>query len=161
MATYANRTCSKCGVRKPQPNMYQREVYVETAKSQSGISGATMFGVFAGDKKSGNQFRSWLFNSGQRTYKRKKTVWLCGVCAGVERPAKQVAVTASKRPEKWTDTTNKGTSEPTVSAAPTGKKSVLKWWLISLLVLSFMGSMVNDNNKKKAAQQTTTSQTSP
>lgn len=95
MATYTNRTCCKCGIRKPQPQMYQREIYVETGKSKTGISGATLFGAFvAGDKKSGTQFRNWMFNNGQRTYKRKKQVWMCGVCAGVQRPAKKVAVEA-------------------------------------------------------------------
>ena len=82
MATYANKTCVNCGIRKPQPEMYQKEVYTETGKSKTGISGATLVGTFFGDKKSGTQVRNWMFNSGQRTYKRKKVVWLCGSCSG-------------------------------------------------------------------------------
>jgi hypothetical protein len=97
MATYTNRTCAECGIRKPQPQMYRSETYVENAKSQIGISGATMFGLFAGDKRSGNQFRNWLFNNGQRTYKRKKIVWLCGSCSGVERKPKVPMSKTKKR----------------------------------------------------------------
>jgi hypothetical protein len=81
MATYATRSCNQCGVRKPQPEMKQTEMYVKTGKSKTGISAATVVGIFAGNKKSGNSFRSWLFNSGQRSYTRKKTVWLCNSCA--------------------------------------------------------------------------------
>jgi len=154
--TYANRTCTSCGVRKPQPNMYQRETYVETAKSQTGISGATMFGVFSGDKKSGTQFRNWLFNNGQRTHKRKKKVWLCGVCAGVERPAKKVAVTAPKMPKS---TANED-SETFVSA---DSKSKPNWLLIGFIVLMIAAAIddctgKSDNSKK---QPTTNAQNSP
>jgi hypothetical protein len=81
MATYSNRTCSECGIRKSQPEMKQTEVYVKTGKSKTGISGATIFGIFFGNKKSGRSFLSWLFNSSQRSYTRKKTVWLCKPCS--------------------------------------------------------------------------------
>ena len=141
MATYTNRTCCNCGIRKPQPQMYQREVYVETAKSQSGISGATMFGVFAGDKKSGNQFRSWLFNSGQRTYKRKKQVWMCGVCAGVRGAVKQVAVEATKvagRPDTGSTVSQKQ-----------GMSSGTKWFW-AIVALSLLGAIFGDHDKKKS-----------
>ena len=148
MATYTNRTCCKCGVRKPQPQMYQREIYVETAKSQAGISGATMFGVFAGDKKSGNQFRSWLFNSGQRTYKRKKQVWMCGVCAGVQKPAKKVAVEATKVA---------GSSDAPKQGMSTGKK-----WFWGIVILCFLGAVFGDHDKKKSTTSpAAVTQTSP
>lgn len=165
MATYANRICSTCGIRKPQPQMYQKEVYVETGKSQTGISGATLVGVFLGeDKKSGTQFRNWLFNNGQRTYKRKKKVWLCGICSGNERPVKQVAETAPKRQEKQIDTVPvqvaKEVPEPAVSSAP---KSKWNWWIIGFLVL-MLAAAIDDctgKSKKSQKQATTTSQSSP
>lgn len=81
MATYTNRTCTNCGIRKPQPQMVSKEIYVETGKSKAGVSGATFLGSGFGDKKSQRAVNSWLFNSGQRTYKRKKTVWMCPPCA--------------------------------------------------------------------------------
>jgi hypothetical protein len=81
MATYATKTCNQCGVRKPQPEMKQTEMYVETGKSKTGISAATIVGIIFRNKKSGKSFLSWLFNSGQRSYTRKKTVWLCNTCA--------------------------------------------------------------------------------
>lgn len=82
MARYATRTCVNCGIRKPQPDMYQKETYVETGKSKAGVSKATFAGVLLGDQKSANSFNRWLFNTNQRTYKRKKTVWVCGSCKG-------------------------------------------------------------------------------
>jgi hypothetical protein len=151
MATYTNRTCCNCGIRKPQPQMYQREVYVETAKSQTGISGATMFGVFAGDKKSGNQFRSWLFNSGQRTYKRKKQVWMCGVCAGVEKPVKKVAAqaTTAARPD-------------TGSTVPRQEMSTGKKWFWAIIILALLGAIFGDHDKKKSTTKPAeVTQTSP
>lgn len=149
MATYTNRTCCKCGIRKPQPQMYQREIYIETAKSQAGISGATMFGVFAGDKKSGNQFRSWLFNSGQRTYKRKKQVWMCGVCAGVQKPAKKVAVEAKEVA---------GSSDAPKQGMSTGKK----WFWSIFVILLLIGAIQDNNNKKKSTTSpAAVTQTSP
>lgn len=160
MGTYANRTCSHCGIRKPQPNMYQREIYVETAKSQTGISGATMVGLFAGNKRSGSQFRNWLFNNGQRTYKRKKNVWLCGVCAGVERPAKRVAEPA---PKKQVSEPTKATPSPAVFAAPEAKTSKWKWWVIGFVLLMVAAAIDESNGKSKKSQKqpTTNSQTSP
>jgi hypothetical protein len=83
MANYAIKTCSECGIRKPQPEMYREEVYSETGKSKGGISGATWVGsLIFNNKKSDRAISTWLFNSGQRTYRRKKTVWLCARCSG-------------------------------------------------------------------------------
>lgn len=154
MATYTSRTCCKCGIRKPQPQMYQRAVYVETAKSQSGISGATVFGVFAGDKKSGNQFRSWLFNSGQRTYKRKKQVWMCGVCAGVRGAVKQVAVEATKA----TGRPDTGSTVPQKQGMSTGAK-----WFWGIMLLALVANVFNENDKKKSTTSppAAVTQTSP
>lgn len=85
MATYTNRTCHSCGIRKPQPQMNQSIIYDEVGKSTTGVSAATWIGLGLGDKKSTRSVGSWLFNSGQRTYKRKKTVWLCDSCSPSSR----------------------------------------------------------------------------
>lgn len=143
MATYANRICTNCGIRKPQPQMYQKEIYVETAKSQTGISGATLAGVFlAGDKKSGKQFRDWMFNNGQRTYKRKKNVWLCGICSGHEKAPKPVVVEAPKvvvPSERDTDAT----------VVPKQGMSTRAKWFWGIMFLALIGSIVDDSDKKK------------
>jgi len=95
MTKYAIRTCHSCGVRKPQPEMFRDETYVETGKSVAGVSKSTWFGVLLGDSKSVNSINRWIFNTNQRTYKRKKQVWVCGECSGrahfghsMSRPAK-------------------------------------------------------------------------
>jgi hypothetical protein len=62
--------------------MYRDEIYVETGKSVAGVSGSTWFGVLLGDSKSVNSINRWIFNTNQRTYKRKKQVWVCGKCSG-------------------------------------------------------------------------------
>lgn len=77
---YANRTCDKCGARKPQPEMVRKEVYVETGKSTATISTNTWLGVMGGDKASGRAVKRAMFNNGERTYTRKKTVWSCRNC---------------------------------------------------------------------------------
>jgi hypothetical protein len=82
MAKYTTRTCHSCGIRKPQPEMHKETVYVESGRSRSGVSGATGIGLFLGDKKSTDAVNRWLFNSGQRTYQRKKEVWVCSKCGG-------------------------------------------------------------------------------
>jgi hypothetical protein len=80
MTSYVNRTCHICGIRKPQPEMHQEEVYVETGKSKAGVSGATWTGALLGNQKSVNSINRWLFNTNQRTYMRKKIVWMCDGC---------------------------------------------------------------------------------
>lgn len=82
MAKYANRTCYKCGIRKPQPQMYQDVIYNEVGKSKASLSTATFVGSMLGDKASGRALNRWFWNSNQRTYKRKRTVWVCGSCSG-------------------------------------------------------------------------------
>lgn len=77
---YTNRTCDKCGARRPQPEMVRKEVYVETGKSTATISTNTWIGVMGGDKGSERAVKRALFNNGERTYTRKKTVWSCRNC---------------------------------------------------------------------------------
>jgi hypothetical protein len=136
-ATYAIRTCVSCGIRKPQPNMYQKEIYVETGKSQTGISGATWVGVFSGDTKSGTQVRNWLFNNGQRTYKRKRKVWMCGVCSGVDRPAKIETAETQK------------TASAVVQPKQEKMSRVAKWvWII--FALAMVSTCIDEIEKNKA-----------
>ena len=84
--TYAKRTCHSCGIRKPQPEMVRETVYNEVARSRPGVSAATGIGLFLGDKKSASWVQRWLFNSGQRTYQRKREVWMCRSCGHRENP---------------------------------------------------------------------------
>jgi hypothetical protein len=85
MARYALRTCERCGIRKPQPEMLRKEIYSETGKSLPGVSGFTWFGLLLGDRKSVHSINRWIFNTSQRNYKRKKQVWICDDCAGYRR----------------------------------------------------------------------------
>jgi len=89
--TYTNRTCNKCGIRKPQPEMQKVEVYDEVGKSKPGVSGATFLGTALGDKKSADSVNRWIFNTNQRTYKRKRTVWSCAPCANKEKRENTIA----------------------------------------------------------------------
>lgn len=80
MATYTNRTCHGCGIRKPQPQMYKKEIYVESGRARSGVSKGTVLASMLGDKKANKQVYNSLWNLNQRTYQRKKSVWVCGGC---------------------------------------------------------------------------------
>lgn len=86
MTNYAKRTCHSCGIRKPQPEMVRETVYNEVARSRPGVSTATGVGFFLGDKKSTSSVQRWLFNSGQRTYQRKREVWMCRSCGRRANP---------------------------------------------------------------------------
>lgn len=85
MATYTNRTCYGCGIRKPQPQMYQKEIYVESGHSRSGVSKGTVLASLLGDKKANKQVYNSIWNLNQRTYQRKKSVWVCSSCRGKVR----------------------------------------------------------------------------
>lgn len=77
---YANKTCHKCGAKRSQPLMVSKQIYVESGKSQTTITGATFFGAGLGDKAAQRAIARAGFNSGERTYTRKKTVWECKNC---------------------------------------------------------------------------------
>lgn len=51
MANYATRTCHACGIRKPQPQMTSKEIYVETGKSKARVSSATWIGSLVFNNK--------------------------------------------------------------------------------------------------------------
>lgn len=77
MARYTIRTCKMCGYRASQPDMNQREVYVTVGKSRQTVSGATLFGAMLDDKRSKKAIGAALFNTGERSYTRKQTIWVC------------------------------------------------------------------------------------
>lgn len=75
--SYTVRTCCECGLRAPQPEMFQRKRHIEVAKSQDSFSGATLLGWMAGNKDSEKKIVKTLLNNGERTYKRNVTSWYC------------------------------------------------------------------------------------
>lgn len=82
MAQYTKRTCVNCGLRDIQPNMRQKEIYAQSGKSKKGFSGSTVVGSMLGNKKSSKSIADSILNNNQRTYYRKRKVWLCGNCYG-------------------------------------------------------------------------------
>jgi len=76
--------------------MHRETVYVESGRSRTGVSARTGVGFLLGEKKSTNTVTKWVFNSGQRTYQRKKEVWVCGRCSGrvVSKPVSKFFVYA-------------------------------------------------------------------
>lgn len=75
---HATRTCHFCGLKAPQPDMNRAEIYVETGRSKSSVSGGTLIGAALGHKSSMRSVSRSVFNTGQRTYMRKKQIWVCG-----------------------------------------------------------------------------------
>jgi hypothetical protein len=80
MTRYAIRTCQSCGVRKPQPEMIQKAIYEETGKSQSTVSKETFVGALLNDTRSKAALNRWAMNTSQRTYMKKKKIWMCSDC---------------------------------------------------------------------------------
>lgn len=77
MATYTNRTCTFCGVRKPQPDMRQMKLKMQVGESRPSASGATLLGAMMDNKKSQRALQGAIFNAGARKHYRTKNVWLC------------------------------------------------------------------------------------
>ena len=65
MATYSNRICNKCGLKRPQYNMVQKEITTKVGKS--GGSASTSI----------NSNRKSTRVSSGRNYYRTKLVWIC------------------------------------------------------------------------------------
>ena len=74
---HANRTCHFCGLRAPQPEMRRTEIYAESGRSKSSVSGGTIIGAALGNKSATRSITRSIFNTGQRTYLRKREVWIC------------------------------------------------------------------------------------
>jgi len=86
MANYAKRTCVECGIRRSQPEMNRKTVYVETGHSKARLTTGTLIGTFLGDKASGRALNRAVWGNASRTYKRKKQVWLCDDCVSGYKP---------------------------------------------------------------------------
>ena len=83
MSQYAKKTCNSCGIRLPQPEMYRVEKEVYTGSSNTGLTKRAVFGSLVGNERSQRQVGKYLFSPNKRKYKRKREVWMCGDCAGV------------------------------------------------------------------------------
>jgi len=60
--------------------MHRETIYVESGRSRPGVSKRTGIGFLLGEQKSTNSVVRWMFNTNQRTYQRKREVWLCSRC---------------------------------------------------------------------------------
>lgn len=83
MADYAKKTCNCCGIRKPQYEMYRVNKEVNSGSSNTGLTKRSIFGSLIGNKKSQRQVGKFFLSPNKRNYKRKREVWMCGDCAGV------------------------------------------------------------------------------
>ena len=83
MTKYANKTCYECGVVKPQPDMRRVTTMVNSGQSNTGFSKRNLAAVvFTDDKRAKKQYDKFWTSPNKRTYKRKRTVWMCKSCAG-------------------------------------------------------------------------------
>lgn len=130
---YANKTCHKCGAKRAQPLMNKKEIYEETGKSQSTVSGWTYLGAGVGDKASQRAINRAGFNSGQRTYSRKKTVWQCKNCYSNQS-------TVNPNPTIITNAVTKVTN--TVIPKVQGKTPLWVWifWFFVIVLVSSLFS---------------------
>lgn len=92
---HANRTCHFCGIRAPQPEMIRQQIYVESGKSKSSITGATILGAAAGSRSAKRALERTVFGAGNRTHLRQREIWRCD---GAEcRSQAQAAARDSRR----------------------------------------------------------------
>mgnify|MGYP001766635930 CR=1 FL=1 len=86
---HARRTCHFCGVQSPQPEMTRQTIFVESGQSKASLSGATIIGAAAGSRSARSSIVRTLFNTGSRTYYRKREVWCCNdpTCVGAAAEA--------------------------------------------------------------------------
>lgn len=77
---YANRTCCKCGARAPQPQMHLVEAYKEVARGEASFRWQTIAGALLGSKVSSRALERSVFAAGDRSIKRKVSLWACDTC---------------------------------------------------------------------------------
>lgn len=127
---YTNRTCDSCGARRPQPEMVRKEVYVETGKSKTTVSNDTYWGMAGGDKAAARAAKRALYNSGERTYTRKKTIWVCRNCRAPSSnyvpPAPKKLASNTNVPKLNSDYTHIVTTNSPITAVVTKSSSVLQ-----------------------------------
>ena len=127
---YTNRTCDTCGARRPQPDMIRKEVYVETGKSRATISSSTWFGVAGSDKASLRAVKRAMYNNGERTYTRKKTIWVCRNCRAPSSnyvpPAPKKLASNTNVPKLNSDYTHIVTTNTPIASVVTKTGSVLQ-----------------------------------
>jgi len=81
--TYAQRTCSKCGIRKPSNNMYSKTIdKIYSGSSRRSVNIFTFFGYLLGNKGSDRAIQQWMFQSTNRKYSggTTKEIYLCLKC---------------------------------------------------------------------------------
>ena len=90
--TYATRTCHRCGIRKPQPQMTKQQVEIEVARGKRALSNREVFGFLLGNDKARNSVTSWMFAPNARSYTRRQAVWLCSECvaSNIALPARKI-----------------------------------------------------------------------
>lgn len=148
---YANRTCDKCGARKPQPDMIRKEVYVETGKSKTTVTNDTYWGMAGGDKAAARAAKRALYNSGERTYTRKKTVWSCKNCRA---PDSNYVPPVQKKLVVNTNVHAVGGVDAPISNTSTQSKSILQkivdrrprtifGWIILLYAVAVVLAMID------------------
>lgn len=84
MATYSKKTCHKCGIRLPQPDMITKTIQVQTGNSRKTLSGSELIFAALGNKKAQKAVGRTFTSPNKRRYVRNKDVWECYKCAGVE-----------------------------------------------------------------------------
>lgn len=86
MAAYSKKTCHKCGIRLPQPDMIAKTIQVETGNSRKTLSTSEFIFAALGNKKARRAVGRTFTSPNKRRYVRNKDVWECYKCAGVETP---------------------------------------------------------------------------
>lgn len=97
MASYSKKTCYKCGIRLPQPEMLTKTVQVQTGNSRKTLSGTEVAFAVLGNKKAKSAVKRTFTSPNKRRYVRNKEVWECYKCAGVETPEDKEARLENQR----------------------------------------------------------------
>lgn len=76
--SYTIRTCSCCGLRRPQPEMTSTTITTSAGQTRTTVSGATLLGAAIGSKSARRAVARGIFNAGGRQHFNTSTVWHCG-----------------------------------------------------------------------------------